>query len=222
MGNEINATTFFKAIEKEIKEDNNINKEVREKDFDLKKYFENCSDTKIIIPILQKVNEYFIKNCEIHIGKDVIIPTETEIYFKNNFFYDGMCHTNSLQTNRFGMLYFHRYYSEKSEYKDYAVDNVICSSPEKTRGGIDVCISNGNYYLSILIRGINKPKCKGPNLVCREILGKENNYISRVGDLEKKFVIHESIENKNKEINFDKRVGGKRNFYKLNCKIKNY
>ena len=112
MGNEINAKAIFYEILDEIKNDKNINKEVRElvkaKDFDLKKYFEGCSDTKIIIPILQKTNEYFIKNCEIHFEKTTIIPIETEIYFVNDWIHDGMCHMNKLQKDNFGTFYFHR------------------------------------------------------------------------------------------------------------------
>ena len=184
MGNEIKATAFFEAIKEEIEKDNNINKKIREliktKDFNLKKYFENCENVDDIIPILQKINEYFLRNYEIHIDENLIIrPIETEIYFANtNGCYDGMCHMNELQKGfikdengkaeeRFGKLYFHR-------YKNSTTSN-LC------RGGVDVCISNSEkYYLSILIRGayINNQLFCGINKIMKKILEYQKDYKS--------------------------------------------
>ncbi len=144
MGNEINAEAFFDGIVKEITNDKNIkNKELIIKSLEnktLDKYFEDCSDTKAIIPILQKVNEYFLKNCEIHFKNITIIPIETEIYFANKHRH-GACHENDLQRKNFGRFYFHR----RGKAKDLPIDII--------RGGVDICISNDEtYYLSILIR----------------------------------------------------------------------
>lgn len=183
MGNEIKAKDFFDEILKEIKNDKNT------KITDLNNYFENCEDINVAIPILQKTNEYFLKNYEIHLSKDllkfdkdlIIRPIETEIYFSkihkdNTPADDGMCHMNDLQkgfvkdTNgenkeRFGKLYFHRH--RKKDKND--VSNKI----KYDRGGVDVCISNSEkYYLSILIRGayINGELFCGINKIMKEIL----------------------------------------------------
>ena len=173
MGNIITAEDFFVGILEEIKEDNKIllyNRVVE--NGGLNNYFETCNDTKMIIPILQKVNKYFLKNCEIHIDKDLIIrPIETEIYFskinENKKPDDGMCHMNVLQKgkNRFSKLYFHTYKNNISKPREE--DKI-----DTLKGGIDVCISNGEYYLSILIRGayINGKLFCGINKIMQEIL----------------------------------------------------
>ena len=114
----ISPGNFFEEIEKETISyyDNKKNEKKNEKIKDvingkLIDYFENCSDTKIIIPILQKTNEYFIKNYEIQIHHNdlnlTIIPIEAEIYFANKSCH-GACHENDRQQNNFGKLYFHR------------------------------------------------------------------------------------------------------------------
>ncbi len=147
---------------------------------DMNEYFENCKDINDdTIEILQNINKYFLKNYEIHLSKDlveldedlIIRPIETEIYFANsNGCLDGMCHMNDLQKgtdkngDRFGRLYFHRYH-RKDKNDD---SNII----KYYRGGVDVCFSEGDYYLSILIRGayINDKLFCGINKIMKEIL----------------------------------------------------
>lgn len=133
--------SFFNEVKKTIEEENidiQIKNLIKKDDFNFNDYFESCSDAKEIIPILKTINKYFLKSCEIYIDDLEIYPIETEIYFVNDWFHDGMCHMNNLQKQHFGQLYFHR-------YKNSTTIN-LC------RGGVDLCISDGNYYLSILIR----------------------------------------------------------------------
>lgn len=248
MGNEINATDFFKAIIEEIEKDNNINKKIREliktKDFNLKKYFENCENVDDIIPILQKINEYFLRNYEIHIDENLIIrPIETEIYFANtNGCYDGMCHMNELQKGfikdekgenkeRFGKLYFHR----KGKSKD---NKILCANPKTTWGGVDVCLSDSqDYCLSILIRSalfINKIKkdelVSGTRNICNKIKEKcfdnKDSLQTFFKNLEKKednkVRIFKRNDYEQANIFFQPRISGKEYYrktieYKLNC-----
>lgn len=60
-------------------------------------------------------------------------------YYKEKIFEDTSVHKKEgLQTNHFGKLYIHR-----SSEKKPSLSN---------RGGIDLCLSSGDYYLSFLIR----------------------------------------------------------------------
>ena len=151
---------------------------------DINNFFENCKNINEALPILQKINKYFLINYKLNFeyeGKVInIIPIETEIYFsklnKDNRPDDGMCHMNDLQkgkdkngNDRFGKLYFHRY-SQKYKNDDSNKINYA-------RGGVDVCISNSkDYYLSILIRSafINDTKeenlYSGINNICKGII----------------------------------------------------
>lgn len=189
----INATDFFKAIEEETK--------IK----DINKFFENCSDTRFIIPVLQKANEYFLKNCEIHIDNLIIYPIETEIYFVNDWFHDGMCHMNELQKNKFGKLYFHRGYNNK----------IKCASTKNGgRGGVDVCLSDSDdYYLSILIRsafinGTEKENLEsGPRRICnviRDFLYQQDKSKQNISCFfEKLEKLEEIIQNRNRKENIN-------------------
>lgn len=227
MGNEINAKDFFKKVKEKIIVDTNIEnynlvKETIEKK-NLNDYFKDCRDTKIIIPILKKVNEYFIKNCEIHINDLKIYPIETEIYFVNDWFHDGMCHMNKLQKERFGQLYFHR--RGKG-------NKILCANPKTTWGGVDVCLSSSkDYCLSILIRSafINGTTelVSGTRNICDRI--KENckeNLQSFFENLEKnqdnKVRIFKRNDDEQTKIFSQPRISGKKYYgktidYKLNC-----
>ncbi len=232
--------SFFNGVKKTIEEDKKIDIQIKnlikKDDFNFNDYFKNCSNTLDIIPILQKVNEYFIKNCEIHIDDLKIYPVETEIYFANDLFYDGMCHMNELQRNnkdRFGKLYFHR-------YKDTEDSEIRCI---KTKiGGMDICLSDTDknntkyYYLSILIRsafinGIGEDNLfSGINNICKEIIKKrkQKDFESIKKDLkeniEKKIVLYNREQ---QNINMDNIFFQKRivktyyskciDLYKLNC-----
>lgn len=93
--------------------------------------------------ILQKINELFLTKLMISIKEDLVLyPTEVEAYYNHVTRVPDSCvHMNELQQNHFGKLYFHR----KGKKKENAI-------LFWNYGGIDVCLSGGNYYLSILIR----------------------------------------------------------------------
>ncbi|MBR4632267.1 MAG: hypothetical protein IKO48_02980 [Elusimicrobia bacterium] len=237
MGNIIKADDFLKKTREEIISDkkienyNLVNEAIKNRT--LNNYFEDCSDTKTIIPILQKVNEYFLKNYEINIDKDLIMrPIETEIYFANDLFYDGMCHKNELQkgkddsgNDRFGKLYFHR-------YKDTECSKIICMKTKM--GGMDICLADvrdkNNYYLSILIRSafINDKIFSGINNICKEIMNKCNiDEEYKLKKMEESIVLVErKEENKVKQSNIflQQRIFGRKydKGYKLNCLNYNY
>lgn len=244
MGNEINSKDFFKKVKEKIIADTNIEnynlvkETIDEKN--LNDYFKDCIDTKTIIPILQKVNEYFLKNCEIYIDNLTIYPIETEIYFVNDRFHDGMCHMNELQKGfiedengekkeRFGKLYFHRikdkYIQCKIKWGQRKKDPI-----DFKRGGVDVCLScDENYYLSILIRSafINGKLFSGINNICREIInvfepkGCLQCFFNKLENI-KYLVIKEMDKNIDSNIFKQPRIVGKKTHegtktYELNC-----
>ena len=96
---------------------------------------------------LQDINDLFLTEYKLKVDNTEIIPLETEIYYynENKIFEDNMIHKNELQESRFGQLYFHR--------KGFSKNNEIILFP---RGGVDICISDNNYYLSILLRSVIK------------------------------------------------------------------
>lgn len=174
----------------------NIIKSNTKKDCKYNDYFETCSATKEIIPILQKINDLFLTTYKLEIKYNdktiTILPVETEIYFSScknreckkniceqcNNFYDGMIYENERQKNNFGQLYFHRIQYESKDMDMYwgakSTDPIDLKS-----GGVDVCISNSdNYYLSILIRSayINcfekENLVSGINMICKKIIKK--------------------------------------------------
>ena len=116
-----------------------------------------------IVKKLQEINECFLQNYMLQIDDLKIYPVEIECYYyKKLVFEDSICHQNELQKNRFGKLYFHR----KSKREDSKISTGY--------GGVDICLSLGDYYLSILIRSayINNEKkieC-GINKIVQRIL----------------------------------------------------
>ncbi len=104
-----------------------------------------------IVKILQQINYLFL-NTELKINGITIIPLETEIYYHNEkqktIFEDRMIHKDKLQKNHFGKPYFHRY-------------------------GVDICLSDGDYYLSVLLRTvkINNKIISGASNIRDTILG---------------------------------------------------
>ena len=133
----------------------------------------NQNDKYKIIKFLKEINKYFLINCKLNFkyeGKTInVLPIETEIYYYNknvdkNIFEDKMIHKNELQQKQFGQLYFHR----RGKSKD---NKILCVST-KTRGGMDVCLSNSDdYYLSILIRSafIDNTLVSGTRKICNKI-----------------------------------------------------
>ncbi len=98
----------------------------------VEKLKEECNSEKQI-KILQNINTLLITDYEFRIDEDIIKPLWIEAYYyKENKFEDDNTHKDKKQKgdDRFGKLYFH----------------------EKGRGGVDICLSCGNYYLSFLIK----------------------------------------------------------------------
>lgn len=80
---------------------------------------------------LQEINKKLLREYLICIGDFTIEPLLIEAYYCNpHVFEDNNVHGFKKQKNRFGKLYFH----------------------EKGRGGVDICLSNGDYFLSFLIK----------------------------------------------------------------------
>lgn len=200
----------------------------------LRNEVEQLSNKKIhddIVEQLKKINECFLTNYKLNFefdGKTInIIPIEAEIYYHNenidkNIFEDKMIHKNYLQNNNFGKLYFHRIKNnivEIEKKKQEPIDLKSC--------GVDVCVSNGNYYLSILIRSalIEGEMISGINKICRkikEILKPEGCLQCFFYDLEDINVIQKRTEYINIEnIRYQKRIAGdhpsKKNNEELNC-----
>lgn len=95
----------------------------------------NClSEEKEAVEIckrLQDINEKFLKEYFIQVKEYTIEPLLVESYYRNGCtFADSNVHGSNKQKDRFGKLYFH----------------------EKGRGGVDICLSCGDYYFSLLIK----------------------------------------------------------------------
>lgn len=97
------------------------------------------------IQILQKINELLLTKYAIKIGNLKVIPLWVEAYYYDgDKFCDENTHRSPMQRNRQGMLYQHTH------------------AESETNGGVDLCLSDGEYYLSVLIKAslINGEFCK--------------------------------------------------------------
>lgn len=91
----------------------------------------NQKDPNKCVRILQSINKKLLTEYLICVGDYVIEPLLVEAYYRNEQnFKDSNVHGKDGQKNRFGKLYFH----------------------ETGRGGIDICLSDGEYHLSFLIK----------------------------------------------------------------------
>jgi hypothetical protein len=115
--------------------------------------------------LLREINRLLLRKYMIRIDDSFrLYPIEVEAYYYHEaHFPDTTVHRNILQKNRFGKLYFHRAGRAKHTAFLYL------------RGGVDVCLSSGEYYLGILLRSAwinaeDKPVC-GPGLLARRIAG---------------------------------------------------
>lgn len=101
---------------------------------------------KEIVSFLQKINQSILTHYRIKIDNDLYLyPTEVEAYYLDESKFNDECvHNNPLQRNRFGKIYLHR----------RKKDNNTISVINGNRGGVDICLSNGNYALGILIRSV--------------------------------------------------------------------
>ena len=144
-----------------------------------------CSGFKEIEKQLQAINELIVTNYMFELSSGLrIYPIEVEAYFKDSKFDDESVHGNELQRNNYGRFYVHRTgITKKSKFKG------------GTRGGIDICLSDGaDSYYGILIRSakFNDGTTKfGPNNVLNFIIeDKKVDYAT----LEKDVVLKEAVE----------------------------
>lgn len=83
------------------------------------------------VECLQKICDKFLNEYVVKVDDYTIKPLWVEAYYRNDSnFTDQNTHGVDKQKNRFGKLYFH----------------------EKGRGGVDICLSCGSYYFSLLIK----------------------------------------------------------------------
>ncbi|MBR4508737.1 MAG: hypothetical protein IKP23_04640 [Elusimicrobiaceae bacterium] len=132
---------------------------------------------KDIAAQLIKINDLFLTQYKLQIDDMEIIPIETEIYYLNEKqnFKDNMVHKYCRQKKHFGQLYFHRFPTRDSI--NYG------------QGGVDICISDGEYYLSILIRSaiINDTQIlSGPHKIQKKFYENSPSKKERILELEKK------------------------------------
>ncbi len=178
-----------------------------------------------IVSKLQKINDMFLNGYFLNVSWIKIVPIETEIYYFNEGIFDcGMIHKNGLQKNNFAGLYFHRFNNKSN--------NIKCA--KTTMGGMDVCLSCGKYFLSILIRSayINNEIISGTNKICQKlknflILPKENNpqrFFERLEKENRNVIFKKDKTTKNKVFH-QKRIEGikysSKNNYELNSLICN-
>lgn len=100
------------------------------------KELEDKYDKKEQIQVLQDINALLLTDYEIRIGDNVIHPLRIEAYYlpynEKGKFDDDATHTSDDKIRSFGKLYF--------------------IEPTYGYPGIDICLSNGEYYLSFLIK----------------------------------------------------------------------
>ncbi len=87
-----------------------------------------------IIKKLQEIGDYLLTK-SIKIGTTIIKLLWVEAYYKNDDvgFIDESAHSTDAQKNNFCKLYFHHKTGDR-------------------RSGVDLCVSNGDYYLSFLLK----------------------------------------------------------------------
>jgi hypothetical protein len=140
------------------------------------------------VKILQEINRLILKDYMIKLDdKFYLYPLEVEAYYYHETnFPDTTVHKNILQQNRFGQLYFHR--AGRKKECSFLFDG----------GGVDICLSSGEYYFGVLIRSAwvnedEEPIC-GPGLLTRRIVqhitGKEV-----IESIEEERPIIEEVEN---------------------------
>ncbi len=104
------------------------------------------------IQVLQEIGKKLINDYTIVIDDIVIEPLLVEAYYckdTSGEFVDCSCHQNPKQkgANRFGKLYFHKI----------------------GRGGVDICLPLGEYYLSFLIKVANVKEAEKEPLPKKQI-----------------------------------------------------
>ena len=97
---------------------------------------ENEYDMQKQVEILQSINALLLTDYEIRIGDEIIHPLRVEAYYwpyqSKGKFDDNTTFPSDDKLCKFGKLYF--------------------IEPQHGYPGIDICLSNGDYYLSFLIK----------------------------------------------------------------------
>jgi hypothetical protein len=143
-----------------------LTRRIKIKDLKLKvKKLEEERDLNKQEEILQEINEMLLTEYVIKISDNFIIePLRVEAYyFHKGKFEDFNSHCSEKQKNRFGKLYLHK----------------------KGRGGVDICLSDGNFFLSFLIKNslIKGKDTFGKQIYLKSELKKYGN------DIEEKYVL---------------------------------
>lgn len=100
----------------------------------LVKELETTQEQREIEEKLQEINATLLQFYTIQVGAIHIKPLLVEAYYCCDKFPDTTSHKDTLQKARFGKLYCHY------------------NSPNPNRNGLDVVLSCGDYYLSILLK----------------------------------------------------------------------
>ncbi len=99
-------------------------------------FLEDRTDSKGIVSTLQKIEAKLINEFVLQVGAVAIEPLLVEAYYYNcdkaHAFLDENCHRHPEQK---GLEHFKRLYFHKKGY-----------------GGVDLCLSRGEYYLSFLLK----------------------------------------------------------------------
>lgn len=96
---------------------------------------QSITSEKEIIQKLQSINTLLLTKYVLEIGDIKVIPLWIEAYYYDpKKFCDENTHRSPRQKNRMGMLYQHTH------------------ADTETNGGVDLCLSDGDYYLSFLIK----------------------------------------------------------------------
>lgn len=121
--------------------------------FDEVKRLEETTDKETQIDFLQKIAARLLNECVIKVGSVTIEPLLVEAYYFNSKtgFVDENTHGSEKQKNNFGKLYFH----------------------EKGRGGVDICLSDGDYCLSYLIKNALVTTPTAERKFCRQTYVKD-------------------------------------------------
>ena len=141
-----------------------------------------------VVISLQRMMNAFLSECQLKINGEIVEPLQVEAYYRNGCqFDDENVHGCPAQKNNFGKLYFHKV----------------------GRGGVDICLSNGDYHLSLLL----KTSRIGDEILTQTKLAKRFPVEIRA-KLENKMVLEERPNPKAGPVFFTKRKGLVRDTFK--------
>lgn len=131
-----------------------LEKLVRELEAEKDKEHEVETIEKLIEKKLQEIGAKLIKEYEVKVGSLIIKPLLVEAYYYNENFRDDSAHAANPSNANTYKLARHR---QKNHYGELYVHY-------GTKDGIDIVLSNGDYYLSFLIKNalvytVESPQC---------------------------------------------------------------